>query len=105
MRALVENERMGLDLSRRGFFSGLGALFIAAPAIVRASSIMPVKALKSVIYSNRIIRCYADIKAIRDTNIFLRFDDYGGTPGAFFRDVPIAVSDHVITTEVGGVSG
>jgi len=32
--------------SRRSFVAGLGALFIAAPAIVRASSIMPVKALQ-----------------------------------------------------------
>lgn len=31
--------------SRRGFIAGLGALFVAAPAIVRAASIMPVKAI------------------------------------------------------------
>jgi hypothetical protein len=31
--------------SRRGFITGLGALFISAPAIVRASSLMPIKAL------------------------------------------------------------
>lgn len=31
--------------SRRGFIAGLGALFVAAPAIVRAASIMPVKSL------------------------------------------------------------
>lgn len=31
--------------SRRSFIAGLGALFVAAPAIVRAASIMPVKAL------------------------------------------------------------
>jgi hypothetical protein len=30
--------------SRRSLITGLGALFIAAPAIVRASSLMPVKA-------------------------------------------------------------
>ena len=33
--------------SRRGFIAGLGALFIAAPAIVRATSIMPVKGYQS----------------------------------------------------------
>lgn len=32
--------------SRRSLITGLGALFIAAPAIVRASSLMPVKAVK-----------------------------------------------------------
>jgi hypothetical protein len=30
--------------TRRGFITGFGSLLIAAPAIVRASSIMPVKA-------------------------------------------------------------
>jgi hypothetical protein len=30
--------------SRRGFLTGLGAVLIAAPAIVRAGSLMPVKA-------------------------------------------------------------
>lgn len=30
--------------SRRGFLAGLGSLFVAAPAIVRATSLMPVKA-------------------------------------------------------------
>lgn len=37
---------MPLDLSRRGFLSGLGAALITAPAIVRATSLMPVKALE-----------------------------------------------------------
>ena len=34
-----------LITSRRGLLLGLGAVILAAPAIVRASSIMPVKAL------------------------------------------------------------
>jgi len=36
------------DLSRRGLLAGLGAGLIAAPAIVRAASLMPVRALKIV---------------------------------------------------------
>jgi hypothetical protein len=32
--------------SRRGLLTGIGALFIAAPAIVRAASIMPVHAIE-----------------------------------------------------------
>lgn len=32
--------------SRRGFLTGLGSLLVAAPAIVRASSLMPVKAVE-----------------------------------------------------------
>lgn len=39
---------MPLDLSRRGFFTGLGASLIAAPAIVRAGSLMPVKSMPDV---------------------------------------------------------
>lgn len=35
---------MGVD--RRGLITGLGSLFIAAPAIVRAGSLMPVKSWK-----------------------------------------------------------
>ncbi len=38
-----------LDLSRRGFITGLSAL-IAAPAIVRAQNIMPVRVIKPEIY-------------------------------------------------------
>ena len=36
-----------LASSRRGFITGLGAFFCAAPAIVRASNIMPVRAVSS----------------------------------------------------------
>jgi hypothetical protein len=34
----------GAVVTRRGFVGGLGALFMCAPAIVRAASIMPVSA-------------------------------------------------------------
>jgi hypothetical protein len=34
---------MTIESSRRGFLRGVGALFVAAPAIVRAQSIMPVR--------------------------------------------------------------
>lgn len=36
--------------SRRSFITGLGALFIAAPAIVRVQNIMPVKALEEAAF-------------------------------------------------------
>ena len=38
---------MALDLSRRGMLFGLGASVLAAPAIVRAASLMPVRALRT----------------------------------------------------------
>lgn len=37
-----------IETSRRGLLTGLSAL-VAAPAIVRASSLMPVKALQNVV--------------------------------------------------------
>jgi hypothetical protein len=45
-----------IDTSRRVFLGGLGAGLIAAPAIVRAASLMPVRALKIVppLYSVRL---------------------------------------------------
>ena len=40
---------MGIERpTRRGFIAGLGSLFIAAPAIVRFASIMPVHAFDEV---------------------------------------------------------
>ena len=38
-----------MSLSRRGFLTGIGVL-VAAPAIVRASSLMPIKAAPLVVY-------------------------------------------------------
>ncbi len=38
---------MTLDLSRRNFIRGTGTTLIAAPAIVRIASIMPVRAMRS----------------------------------------------------------
>ena len=35
-----------MEMNRRGFLRGLGATFIAAPAIVRASSLMAISAPK-----------------------------------------------------------
>jgi hypothetical protein len=36
---------MAFEASRRSFFKGLGASIICAPAIVRATSLMPIKAV------------------------------------------------------------
>lgn len=42
--------------SRRGFIAGLAATFIAGPAIVRASSLMPVKALSDPVDLMELLR-------------------------------------------------
>ena len=50
-----------VDLSRRGFLGGLGAGLIAAPAIVRAASLMPVKALEDQVgFSNVVSGAWTD---------------------------------------------
>lgn len=58
-----------IEISRRSFITGLATL-IAAPAIVRASSLMPVRSTKILafteIYNNRVIRMYMDVGAIRE---------------------------------------
>ena len=55
---------MILELPRRKFLIGLASL-IAAPAVVRASSLMPVKALiKPPIVLNRIDNSYLSIEEI-----------------------------------------
>jgi len=37
-------------MNRRGFLTGLGAALVAAPAIVRAGSLMPVKTMIEPVY-------------------------------------------------------
>jgi hypothetical protein len=69
-----------LDLSRRSLFAGLGAL-IAAPAIVRAASLMPVRAIVPVrltLNDEEIIReaiqrnTYLTINATRESTKMFR---------------------------------
>lgn len=61
--------------TRRGFITGLIS-FAAAPAIVRAESLMrlPVRrrAVITEFYNNRVIRSYIDIETLRDRNVLLR---------------------------------
>ena len=78
-------------VNRRSFITGLIA-FAAAPAIVRASSLMPVKVMRpSLIYANRVIRSYMDFRVVIDRNHLLRFGDWDGS--STYRGIPIIVSD------------
>lgn len=47
------------DLGRRSFITGLGAALIAAPAIVRAGSLMPVRNMLITDFTteNMIVKC------------------------------------------------
>jgi hypothetical protein len=80
--------------SRRGFITGLVSLAVTAPAIVRAASIMPVKLMRpspQLIYSNRVIRSYIDVRYVVDRNVLLRL----GTHEPTFRGIPIHVLDPI----------
>jgi len=89
-----------IETSRRGFITGLISL-VAAPAIVRAGSLMPVKmmpperAIITEFYRNRVIRYYLDIQSIRDCNVLLCLDDAAGLPSPSFRGIPVRIIDGI----------
>jgi hypothetical protein len=85
-------------MNRRGLITGLISLGVTAPAIVRASALMPVKVYKQLafteIYCNRTIRTYMEIELIWDKNILLT-----GLPQATWRllnqGVPFVKNDYL----------
>jgi hypothetical protein len=81
---------MALDISRRGLITGLVAL-VAAPAIVRVSSIMPVKAMIEPAFDASDITwtaCGGDQNSIS----YMMWYDEKGNGGAvvFERDIDLA---------------
>lgn len=77
-------------IARRSFIRGMGAL-LAAPAIVRASSLMPVRKLALLDDQierllrppfGRTVRTYIDVSMIRNKNILLLASDYAGAPAS-----------------------
>ena len=59
----------------------------------------PAPGMRPVIYSNRTVRHWADVQAMRDRNVLLRLDDYAGKPVTGFDGIPWKVSDQLLTTE------
>lgn len=59
-------------LARRSFLLGLTST-LAAPAIVRAGSLMPVRAIQPV-FSNRVMRALIDIQGLKDKNMLWRIE-------------------------------
>lgn len=55
--------------------------------------------LNPAIYTNRTVRQYMDIQAIRDKNVLLQVKDYAGQPITDFRGVPIRLVDQLLNTE------
>lgn len=82
---------MTLQISRRGLIGGLAA-FIAAPAIVRASSIMPVKAWNDLAeFERAAAAAFQDFKEALHTGDFLAARDDGRVFRAAYGDKIIGV--------------
>ncbi len=83
--------------TRRGFITGLGAFFCAAPAIVRATSLMPVRALEDCEFEYSGFYSVFDRRALADVTrtafvprLFVQL--YAASP----------LMDEIIRLEVGG---
>lgn len=65
--------------SRRSLLTGLGALFVASPAIVRASSLMPVKPLARppLLLKNTtmVFTCEYEVNLLQTSYCFIRNAD------------------------------
>lgn len=83
--------------SRRSFLGFLGVAGVAAASSLKAAPVLasalkqvPAKITPSkVVYSNRVVRCYMDVEAIRDRNVLLSMTDYAGGPYFASRNIPI----------------
>lgn len=88
-------------------FAGIRQLLLLPPTLTAESSgITEVDApdesspgIRPVMYSNRTVRHYADVQAIRDRNVLLSMKDYAGLPVMGINGIPWRVSDQLLNTE------
>lgn len=88
-------------------FLGLSSLVMLPPMLTKASSGItetdapgdPAPGIRPVMYTNRTVRFWMDAQGMRDRNVLLSLKDAAGMPQDMFRDIPIKVSDRLITTE------
>lgn len=116
----VEDWRWGfricnLDVTNAGLagpsaydiFVGLDAAVLRLPKMAREVSGITETDAKSeaglvvrpAIYSNRTIRHFCDVQAIRDRNVLLGPNDYAGGPVTKFRGVPMRIMDVLLNSE------
>lgn len=55
--------------------------------------------IRPVIYVCRTGRHWMDVQAMRDRNVLIRLEDYAGKPTMGIDEIPIKVSDQLLTTE------
>jgi hypothetical protein len=88
-------------------FATLAEMVFLPPDLSRESSGItetdapdePAPGKRPVLYCNRTVRHWMDVQAMRDRNVLLRIEDYAGRPVDGFRDIPVRVSDQLLTTE------
>lgn len=59
----------------------------------------PVPGINPAWYCNRTVRAALDIQAIRDKNVLISSTEYAGNPVTLWRDIPVRVTDALLTTE------
>lgn len=59
----------------------------------------PAPSIRPVIYVNRTVRHWMDVQAMRDRNVLLQLNDYAGRVVDGYRNIPIKISDQLLTTE------
>ena len=88
-------------------FAGLRQLMLLPPTLTATTSGItvsdapgePAPGIRPVIYSNRTVRHWADVQAMRDRNVLLTVDDYAGKTTMGVNGIPWKVSDQLLTTE------
>ncbi len=88
-------------------FATMSKMVLRMPKLARSNSGITETDAKSegglvvrpAFYTNRTIRGFMDIQAIRDKNVLISHKDYAGAPVTSFREIPIRVNDQQTITE------
>jgi hypothetical protein len=88
-------------------FATIRQMLLLPPEMTKASSgitetdapMDPGAGARWGIYTNRTGRHWMDVQRIRDRQVLLTVDDYAGKPTMAVDDIPIYVSDQLLTTE------
>jgi hypothetical protein len=88
-------------------FAGLAAAMFYPPHLTKNTSGItktdainePSLGIRPVIYTNRTVRHWADVQAMRDRNVIMTINDYAGRPVDGYRQIPWKISDQLLATE------
>lgn len=88
-------------------FATLRQLMLLPPTLTAGSSGItevdapdePAPGIRPVLYVNRTGRHWMDVQAMRDRNVLLSINDYAGKPVDGVNQIPLRISDQLLTTE------